>query len=63
MCFQFMYECLFRRESVCRRFEVASENNTSHIYKQMVGLVEINSHMETCAVVSDALSIISQSKS
>ena len=27
----------------------------SHIFKQMVGLVEINSHRETPAVVSDAL--------
>ena len=54
MCFEFMYERLFTNESVCRRFEVASENNTSQNFKRMVGLVEMNSHRETPAVVSDA---------
>ena len=42
-------------------FEFASENNTSQISKGMVGLVEINSHRKTPAVVSDALSMIIQS--
>ena len=50
-----MYERLFTNESVCRRFEVASKNNTSQIYKPMVGLVEMNRHRETPAVISDAL--------
>ena len=59
----FMYERLFTNESVCRRFEVASQNNTSQIFKLMVGLVEMNSHRETTAVVSDAFFIIVKSKS
>ena len=54
MCFEFMYEHLFTNESVCRRFEVASQNNTSQIFKRMVGLVEMNVHRENPAVVSDA---------
>ena len=58
-----MYERLFTIESVCRRFEVASKKNTSQIYERMVGLVEVNSHLETPAVVSDALFMIIQSKS
>ena len=58
-----MYERLFTNEYVCRRFEVASENNTSQILKRMVGLVEMNSHRETPAVVSDALFMIIESKS
>ena len=36
---------------------------TSQIFKRMVGLVEMNSHRETPAVVSDALLMIIQSKS
>ena len=36
---------------------------TSQIFKRMVGLVEMNSHRETPAVVSDALFVIIQSKS
>ena len=63
MCFEFMYERLFTNESVCRRFEVASQNNTSQIFKRIVGFVEMNSHRETPAVVSDALFMIIQSKS
>ena len=63
MCFEFMYERLFTNESVCRRFEVASQNNTSQIFKRMVGLVEMNSHRKTPAVVSDDLFMILQSKS
>ena len=58
-----MYERLFTNESVCRRFEVASENNTSQIFKRMIGLVEMDSHRETPAVVSDALFMIIRSKS
>ena len=58
-----MDERLFTNESVCRRFEVASQNNTSQFSKRMVGLVEMNSHRETPAVVSDALLMIIQSKS
>ena len=49
--------------NVYRRFEVASENNTSNIIKRMVKLVEMNSHRETPAVVSDALFMIIKSKS
>ena len=63
MCFESMYERLFTNESVCCRFEVASQNNTSQIFMRMVGLVEMKSHRETPAVVSDALSMIIQSKS
>ena len=63
MCIGFMYERLFTNESVCCRFEVASENNTSQFFKRMVGLVEMNSHRETPVVVSDALFMIIQSKS
>ena len=63
MCFEFMYKCLFTTESVCRRFAIAFENNTSKMFEPMVGLVEINSHLETPAVVSDALFMISKSKS
>ena len=63
MCFEFMYERLFINEFVCRRFEVASQNNTSQIFKRMVELVEMNSHRETPVVVSDALFMIIQSKS
>ena len=63
MRFEFMYERLFTNEFVCRRFEVASQNNTSQIIKRMVWLVEINSHRETPAVVSDTLFMIIQSKS
>ena len=55
MCFEFIYERLFTNESVSRRLEIASENNTSQISKRMDGLVEMNSHRETPAVVSDAL--------
>ena len=61
--FLLMYERLFTDESVSRRFEVASKNNTSHIFRRMVGLVEVNSHRATPAVVSDALYMIIQSKS
>ena len=50
------------RLSVCRRFEVASEINTSQIIKRIVGLVEVNSHRETPAVVSDALFMNIRSK-
>ena len=57
MCFEFMYECLFTNESVCRHFEVASENNTFQIFTRMVGLVE------THAAVSDDLFMIIKSKS
>ena len=39
------------------------KNNTSQICMRMVGLVEMNSHRETTAVVSDALFMIIQSKS
>ena len=63
MCFQFIYERLLTNESVCRRHKVASQINTSHIFKRMVGLVEMNSHRETPAVVSDALFMIIKSKS
>ena len=63
MCFEFMYQRLFTNESVCCRFEVASQNDTSQIFKRMVGLVEMNSHRETPAVVSDALFMIIQSQS
>ena len=50
---------MFTNESVCRRIvEVTSKNNTSEILKRMVGLVEMNSHRETHAVVSDALFMI-----
>ena len=63
MCFEFKYERLFTNESVCRRFEVTSQNNTSQIPKRIVGLVEMNSHRATPAVVSDALFMIIQSKS
>ena len=58
MCYGFMYERLFTNDYVFRRFEVGSENNISKIFKRMVGLVEINSHRETPAVVSDALFMI-----
>ena len=58
-----MYERLFTNESVCRRFEVASENNASQIFKRMDGLVEMNSHRGILADVSDALFMISMSKS
>ena len=63
MCFKLMCECLFTNEFVCRHLEVASQNNTSQIFMRMVGLVEMNSHRETPAVVSDALFMIIQSKS
>ena len=63
MCFEFMYERLFTNESVCCRFEIASQNNTSQIFKGMIGLVEMNSHRETPAVVSGALFMITKSKS
>ena len=63
MCFEFMYERLFTNESVYHRFKVASENNTSLIFRRMVGLVEMYSHRETTAVVSDAPFMIIQSKS
>ena len=62
-CFEFMSLCLFTNESVCRRFEVATENNTSQMLKRMVGLVEMNSHRENPAVASDALFMIIKSKS
>ena len=58
-----MYESLFTNESVFRRFEVASQNNTSQICMRMVGLVEMNSHREAPAVVSDAIFMIIKSKS
>ena len=61
LCLEFMYQGLFTNEFVCCRFEVASQNNTSQILKRMVGLVEMNSHRETTAVVSDALFIQSKS--
>ena len=54
MCFEILYERLFTNESACRRFEDASQNNTSQFLKRMVGLYEMNSHRETPAVVSDA---------
>ena len=57
-----MYQRLITNESVCCRFEVASQNKTSQIFKRMVGLVEMNSHRVTPAVVSDALFMIIQSK-
>ena len=63
MCFQLMYERFFTNESVCRRFEIASKNNTCQIFLRMVGFVEMNSHRETPAVVSDALFTIIKSKS
>ena len=63
MCLEFMYQHLFTNDSVCSRFEVASDNNTSQIFRRMVWLVEMNSHRETPAVVSDALFMIIQSKS
>ena len=63
MCFQFTYQRLFSNESVRRRFEVASQNNTSIIFARMVVLVEMNSHRETPAVVSNTLLMIIQSKS
>ena len=63
MCFESMYGRLFTNESVCCRFDVASQNNTSQNFQLMVGLFEINSHRETLAVVSDALFMIIQSKS
>ena len=50
-----MHECLYTNESVCCRLEVASQNNTYQIFRRMVKLVEMNSHRETPAVVSDAL--------
>ena len=37
-----MYYRSFTIESVRRRFEVVSQNNTSQIVKRMVGLVEMN---------------------
>ena len=56
MCFEFMYERLFTNESVCRRVEVASENNTSQICKRRLVETRIEKKtMETPAVVSDAL--------
>ena len=58
-----MHERFFTSESVCRRFEVASQNNTSQILKRMAGSVEMNSHRETPAVVSDALFMIIKFKS
>ena len=61
--FWLMHERLFTNESVCRRFEVASENDTSQISMRMPGLVEMNSHRETPAGVSDALFMIIKSKS
>ena len=36
---------------------------TSQVFKRMVGLVEMNSHREPPAVVSDALFMIIKSKS
>ena len=63
MCFEFTYERLFINESVCRRFNVASENNTSQIFMRMVCLVEMNSHRENTTVVSDDLFMIIKSKS
>ena len=59
----FMYQRLFTNESVCRRFEVVSENNTSQVIRPMVGLDEMNSRRETPAVVSDALFMNIKSKS
>ena len=50
-----MYEGLCKNESVSRRCEVVSENNTSQISNGIVGLVELNCHLETSAIVSDAL--------
>ena len=58
-----MYQRLFKNETVCRRFEVAFENETSQIYMRTVVLVEMNSHRETPAVVSVALLMITKSKS
>ena len=58
-----VYECLFTNESVCRRFEIAVDKNTSHVFKRMFGLVEMNSHRETAAVVCDALFVIMKSES
>ena len=57
-----MYERLFTNESVCRRFEIDSENNTSQVFNRMVRLLEMNSHRETPAAVSDALFMIIKSK-
>ena len=42
-------------QKVSRRYEVASQNNTYQIFKRMVWLVEMNNHLVTPAVVSDAL--------
>ena len=56
---EYMYESLFTNESVCRRFDVACQNNESQIFMRMVGLVEMYSHRETPAVVSDALLLMS----
>ena len=63
MCFELMYERLLTNESVSRRFEFSSKNNTSQMSMRMVGLVEVDSHRETPAIVSDALFMIIQSKS
>ena len=61
MCFEFMHERLFTNESVCRRFEVAPVNDTFQIFMRMVWSVEMNSHRETPAVVSDSLFMIIKS--
>ena len=63
MCFELMHERLFTNESVCRRFEIASENKAFQIFKRVVGSVEMNNHRETPAVVSYALFMIIKSKS
>ena len=41
-------ERLFTNEFVCRHFQIASENNTSQIFKRMVGFVEMDSHHYHC---------------
>ena len=60
MCFQVMYERLLTNESVCRRFEYASETHHK-LFGRMVESVEMNSHRKTLAVVSDTVLIIIKS--
>ena len=58
-----MYERLFTHSSRHKSLSAdAFENDTSQVYKQMVGSVEIDSHRENPAAVSDALKLVQNSQ-
>ena len=59
LCFESMYERLFTNVSVCFRFEIYSENNTSQIFKRMVGLVEMTATGKPCCCLWCSFMIIS----